>query len=144
MPQNRLIPAILAFALMAAACGGGRDSAPADPVEDARPDTVASEAEQQEDAGREAPATSEAEQRQDAPSGTTTTSQAEPQEAAVANTDAEPMQVRLGDRFGWCADVQATWDAFDGARAELVAAEARHRDAGGRRRGRPSPGTGRI
>ena len=130
MPRNRFFAAALAFALMAAACGGGRDSAPADPVEDARPDTVASEAEQQEDAGREAPATSEAEQRQDAPSGTSAPTEAEPQVAAVANPEAEPVQVRLGDRFEWCSDVQVVWDAFDGARAGLVAAEARHQDAG--------------
>ena len=129
MPRNRLIFTVLAFVLVAGACGGD-DSDPADPVEDARPDTASAEAEPQQDAGREASATSEAEQRQDAPSGTTTTSQAEPQEAAVANPEAEPVQVRLGDRFEWCADVQAVWDAFDGARAELAAAEARHQEAG--------------
>ena len=129
MRRIRPMAVSLAFVLVASACGGGGDGAPADPVEDAPPDTAASEAEPQEDAGREASATSEAEPRRDDPSGTSTTSQAEPQEAAVANPEAEPVQVQLGDRFGWCADVQAVWDAFDGARGDLIAAEARHQDA---------------
>ena len=127
MRRIRPMAVSLAFVLVASACGGGGDGALADPVEDARPDTVVSEAEQQEDAGREASATSEAEPRQDAPSGTSASTEAEPQEAAQADTLAE--QVQLGNRSEWCADMEAVWDAFDGARTDLIAAETRHQDA---------------
>ena len=41
----------------------------------------------------------------------------------------EPVQARLGDRFAWCADVQAMWDAHDESQAARQAAETILRDA---------------
>ena len=129
MPRNRLIVAALALVLAAAACGGGGDSAPADPVEDARPDTASSEVESQEDASREASAMLEAEPQQEALSGASAMPDDGPEEATQPDTMAELVPVRLGDRFEWCADVQAMWDAHDESQAALQAAEAVLRDA---------------
>ena len=50
----------------------------------------------------------------------------EPQEAAQPVVAAP---VRLGERFAWCARVQALWDAQDQARAETEAAAVAHEAA---------------
>lgn len=41
----------------------------------------------------------------------------------------QPVTVRLGDRFPWCADVQANWDRFDDSRLALTEAETAFRQA---------------
>ena len=123
--RTRFILAVLVFVLVAAACGGCGDSAPADRVEDARPDT----ADPSEDARPEASVTSEAEPQEDALAATSTSPRSEPEEAAVEQPVPEPVQARLGDRFAWCADVQAMWDAHDESQAARQAAETILRDA---------------
>ena len=111
MPRTGAILATLAVVLVAAGCGGDQDRAPADPVVDAGPDRAVSEVDPIGDASPEAPAASEA----------------EPSEYAVADTTS----VRLGDRFAWCARVQALWDTQDETRAETEAAAAAHQAAVG-------------
>ena len=44
------------------------------------------------------------------------TSATEPQDSIQPEASSQPV-VRLGSRFGWCADVQAIWDAHDEALA---------------------------
>ena len=106
MPRTGAILAILVVVLVAGGCGGGEDSVPADPVEDAGPDGAVSVVDPIEDASSEAPVASEA----------------EPSEDTVADT----APVRLGERFAWCSTVQALWDAQDEARAETEAAAVAH------------------
>ena len=45
------------------------------------------------------------------------------------NTPIEPvLQIRLNNRFVWCAEVQSVWDAHDQARFALDVAEARYEE----------------
>ncbi len=111
MPRNGVMLAILAAMLVAPGCGGGEDRAPADPVEDAGPHGAASDVETAGDTSPDAPASLEA----------------DPGENVVADAP----RVQLGDRFSWCASVQALWDAEDGARADTEATAAAHSDAMG-------------
>ena len=111
MPRTRLIAVGLAAALLAGACGGGEDSDPA---------------ERGDEAGSGASVTSEDEPLQDARSGDSAAPADEPQEAAQPLVAAP---VRLGERFAWCARVQALWDAQDQARAETEAAAVAHEAA---------------
>ena len=111
MPRTRLIAVGLAAALLAGACGGGDDSDPA---------------ERGDEAGSGASVTSEDEPLQDARYGDSAVPADQPQEAAQP-VGAAP--VRLGERFAWCARVQALWDAQDQARAETEAAAAAHEAA---------------
>ena len=39
------------------------------------------------------------------------------------------MLVRLGDRFGWCADIQRTWDWLAEIQGQVDAVEAARLDA---------------
>ena len=126
MPRNRLILATLAFVLVAAACGGGDDSTSSSSGDDNLPETFTTS-----DSGPEgspevssgADTTTDGEQMDstapdptsetaplDSPSGT------EPQDSIQPEASSQPV-VRLGSRFGWCADVQAIWDAHDEALA---------------------------
>lgn len=109
MPRNGAMLAILGAVLVAAGCAGDEDLSPTDPVENANPDSAVLAADPSDDAN---PATSVA-------------SEAEPSRDTVVN--AEP--VRLGERFAWCARVQALWDGEDQARAETEAAAAAHETA---------------
>ena len=111
MPRTRLIAVGLAAALLAGACGGGDDSDPA---------------ERGDEAGSGASVTSEDEPLQDARSGDSAAPAEEPQQPA---TPAVAAPVRLGERFAWCARVQALWDAQDQARAETEAAAVAHEAA---------------
>ena len=112
MPRSRFVSALIVLVLLAAACGGGEDTDAADRSEDA-PSAIS---EMSEDAPRDS---------YDADSG----SEDEQRSSFEPETVAEPVQVRLGDRFDWCAGVQAVWDSHDHAQAVLAAAEARYRDA---------------
>ena len=109
MSRNGVMLAILVAVLVAAGCASDEDLSPTDPVENAHPDSAVSVANPSDDADPAAPLASEAE-----PNGDT-----------VADT--EP--VRLGERFGWCARVQALWDGEDQARTETEAAAAAHEAA---------------
>ena len=111
MPRTGVIAAIVAVLLMTAGCGGDEDRAPADPVEDGGPLEAASDVEPKDHASPDAPTSLEAE--------------------LVENVATEAIPVRLGDRFSWCARIQALWDAEDGARVETGATAAAHSDAVG-------------
>ena len=106
MPRNGVNAAIVAVLLVAAGCGGDEDRAPADPVEDAGPDRAVSDVEPTGDASPDTLAAPAADRSEE------------------ATADATP--VRLGDRFRWCARVQALWDAEDRARAQVEATAAAH------------------
>ena len=111
MPRTGVMLAILAVMLVAPGCGGGEDRAPADPVEDAGPHGAASDVETAGDTSPDAPASLEADLGE--------------------NVVADAPRVQLGDRFTWCARVQALWDAEDGARAETEATAEAHLAATG-------------
>ena len=108
MPQNRVLAVGLAIVLLAGACQGGEDSDPA---------------ERADEAGSGAAVTSEDESLPDERSGSSITPGDEPQGALQPDVAAP---VRLGERFGWCARVQALWDGEDQARTETEAAAAAH------------------
>lgn len=105
MPQNRLILAILAFGLVAAACGGGDDSAPPSSGDDASETFATSDAD---------PLNS--------------TSDTEPQDSSQPGASSQPV-VLLGDRFGWCSDVQSVWAAYESTFATLLTVEANYEAA---------------
>ena len=109
MSRNGVMLAILAAVLAAAGCAGDQDLSPTDPVENGDPDSAVLATDPSGDADPAAPLASEA----------------EPNSDTVADT--EP--VRLGERFAWCARVQALWDGEDQARAETEAAAAAHEAA---------------
>ena len=102
MPKTRFtLVAVLAAALLAAACGG--DETATDEPDDAREGVTTAAAEEAES---EAVADS---------AGQT---QAEPA------PEPEPEPVQLGNRFAWCAEYQALSDSRVAARAQLDEAEA--------------------
>ena len=109
MSRNGVMLAILGAVLVAAGCAGDKDLSPTDPVENADPDSAVLAADPSDDADPATPVASEAEPSRD------------------TVVDAEP--VRLGERFAWCARVQALWDGEDQARAETEAAAAAHEAA---------------
>ena len=111
MCRTRLLASALAVALLAVACGGDEDHDPA---------------ERENETSSGSSVTSEAEPAQDGHAGASTTPAKEPQQVA-APAVAAPVQ--LGERFGWCAKVQALWDAQDQARTETEAAAAVHEAA---------------
>ena len=102
MARSRICLFVASFSavvVLAAACGGGGDdneqASQADPVPDEGPGLAASEGDQHD--------------QRDTESG------------PVAELDG--VQVHLGDRFAWCADVQSAWDTNnDALRAALAAA----------------------
>ena len=112
MPRTRLVAAGLAVALLVGACGGGGS----DP------------AERDDEASSGASVTSEDESTEGARSGASATPADDPRGAAQP---AAATPARLGERFAWCAKVQALWDAQDEARAETEAAAAAHEVAVG-------------
>ena len=136
MPRNRLIPVVLIFVLVAAACGVGDDSDPSDRAAAEPPETFTTSdsgsegsAEVSPEVSPEADTTTDGEQMDSAAPGTASdagpldsTSGTEPQDSS------QPV-VRLGDRFEWCSGIQAVWDAHDHAIVALVAVEAGHEDA---------------
>ena len=104
MPWTRLtFVAMLAAALLAAGCGG--DDATEEPED----------------------AVSAVTTDGDRPATTTTSdsaAQPEPTDAAP-----QPVLVRLGARFGWCADIQRTWDWLAEIQGQVDAVEAARLDA---------------
>lgn len=113
MCRTRLVAAGLAVALLAGACGGDEDHDPAE-LED---ETYSG-----------ASVVSEDEPAQDGHARASATPAEEPQQAP-APAVAAPVQ--LGERFAWCANMQALWDAQDQARAETETAAAAHEAAVG-------------
>ncbi len=111
MCRTRLLAVGLAVALLAVACGGDEDHDPA---------------ERENETSSGSSVTSEAEPAQDGHAGASTTPAKEPQQVAKPAVAAP---VQLGERFGWCAKVQALWDAQDQARTETEAAAATHEAA---------------
>ena len=55
---------------------------------------------------------------------TTTTRDSAEQPDAAPEPEPQPMPVQLGDRFSWCAELQADWDRHAQAQAQLDNAEA--------------------
>ena len=122
MPRTRyIISTMLAVALLAAGCGG--DDATEEPE------------------GTQADGVSEVTTDGDRPATTTTSdsaAQPEPTDAAP-----QPVLVRLGDRFGWCADIQRTWDWLAEIQGQVDAVEAaRVGRSGGARGSDRRPGQG--
>ena len=109
MPRARyLIAALLAVVVLAAACGGGDDT------DEEAPQTTAEVA----TGDRSQPGT------------TTVPDSAEtPEAASEPEPEPEPEPVRLGDRFEWCAEVQAAFDEMADDQAAMAAAEAALQDA---------------
>ena len=130
-PQNRFILATLAFVLVTAACGGGDDSAPSGSGDDTLPETFttsdsgsgdSSEADPdgtQQDAA--APDTASDAEPLDSMSGT------EPQDSSQPETFSQPV-VLLGDRFAWCADVEAVWTNHEQTVANFLASESEYEE----------------
>ena len=110
----RLAAASLVVVLAASACGDGSGNIPAEPVED----------------GPSGSAVPEVEAQIDAPPGTSSTMRVELEESAEPNTTPKPETATGPERHPWCGDMQAVWDVFDRAQADLVAAEARHQEVG--------------
>jgi len=120
MCQPRIFVAGIALGLVTAACGGGGDSDPADLAEGASPVTAVSDGDDSQAGTPEASATPDSEQQED--SEAAPTSPVEPEASAEPDTVVEYVPIQLGDRFGWCAEVQATWDDYDRSLAKMLAA----------------------
>ena len=103
MPRNRLIFTVLAFVLVAGACGADEGSTPGSP-EDARPEFTAPETPSQDDISDE------------------------PQDSLQAAISSQPV-VLLGDRFGWCSDVEDVWATLEATLATLLTVEASYEAA---------------
>ena len=134
MPRNRLTLAILAFVLVAAACGGGDDSAPSGSGDDTLSETFTTSDAGQEglpEVSSEADATTtEGEQMgsaaPDSASGDDpldSTSDTEPQDSSQPGASSQPV-VLLGDRFEWCSDMEAEWTNREQTVSNFLASEA--------------------
>ncbi len=129
MPRPRIFAAGIALALVAAACGGGEDGDPADAAGGADPAAAASDADASEDTSPEVPVMTEPDEQEDSPSGAATASPVEPEAPAEPDTVVEYVPIQLGSRFGWCAEVQATWDDYDRSLEKMLAAETALQEA---------------
>ena len=121
MPRPRIFAAGIAVVLVAAACGGGEGSDPADGMEGTSAVTAASDGDGPETPG--ASTTPDPDQQEDSPSEAAPTSPVEPEVPTEPDTVVEYVPIQLGDRFGWCAEVQATWDDYDRSLAKMLDAE---------------------
>ena len=146
MPRTCLIVALTAVVVLAAACGDGEGSGPVDreagsrseagPEDLPEPDTTSEEA-LRDAVGSGTPGTGAPEptsqDSERADSTTVAESEREPeqdeQSTVTTTVAAELVQVQLGDRFEWCADVEAAWDGLDESVTAVRAAEAILRDA---------------
>ena len=128
MPRNRFILATLAFVLVAAGCGGGDDSAPSGSGDDTLPETFTTSDAGQEGSPEPDVTIEGAPQDSAAPD---TASEAAPLDSTSATEPQDSSQpvVRLGNRFEWCPDVQAVWDAYDETLATVQVSEAALREA---------------
>ena len=118
MPRvTHLIALLLAVSLLAAGCGGGEEDA-SEEAEDARADGAS---EVTTDDGDQPDTVSDSAEQTEQPDA-----DAEPE----PRLEPAPARVRLGDRFPWCADIQALWEKqaqaqerFDEVEAALLAAQ---------------------
>ena len=101
--RTRLILSILVLVLVAGACGGDENSTPGSP-EEARPDFASPETPTQDDISDE------------------------PQDSARDAIFSQPV-VLLGNRFGWCSDVEDVWATNEAALASLLTVEANYEEA---------------
>ena len=137
--RTRFILSILVFVLVAAACGGGDDSAPSGSGDDTLPETFTTSDAGQEgspEVSSEADATTtEGEQMDsaapDSPSDDDpldSTSDTEPQDSSQPGASSQPV-VLLGDRFDWCSDVESVWTTYELTFANLWTFQADHEEA---------------
>ena len=133
MARSRFLAVGLAVVLLVGACGGDQDGDPGSSADDTPARASATpEAGPEDSMGADSITSSE----QTDPSAPDTASGAAPLDStssietqdSVSEALSQPV-VPLGDRFEWCAAVQAVWDAHDQAMAALVAAESRHEEA---------------
>lgn len=132
-PGSRFLTLGLAVVLLVGACGGDQDGDPGSSADDTPARASATPEAGPDDSMGADPITST---EQTDPSAPDTASEAAPLDStsgtetqdSVPEALSQPV-VLLGDRFEWCAEVQAVWDAHDQAMAALVAAEARHEEA---------------
>ena len=110
-PHRPLLCGVLCLLVFASGCGDG-NSGPAERDDDTRSNVVEAEVEQ--------PSVTE-------PDIVAGIEQQGEEEQTTAGQESLP--VRLGDRFDWCADVQAGWDAYDQTLAVKIAAEGEHQRA---------------
>ena len=120
-PRVHGIISCLVVLLLAAACGGGDDTSeeseglPADTP--AVSEVIAEATDRSETAERET--TEQTDQ---------TEADAQPEPEPESEPEPEPV-LRLGDRFEWCADVQADFDEMANNQAAIAGAEAALEDA---------------
>ena len=86
-------------------------------------------AEEPEDAAQETDSVSEVTTDADQPDAPVRDSTDQPDAGAEPESEPQPVLVRLGDRFGWCADIQRTWDWLAEIQGQVDAEEAALRDA---------------
>ena len=101
--RTRLILSILILVLVAGACGGDENSTPGSP-EDARPEFSSPETPSQDDISDES------------------------QDSLQAAIFSQPV-VLLGNRFGWCSDVEDVWATLEATLATLLTVEANYEAA---------------
>ena len=121
MPQNRLILAILAFVLVAAACGGD------DQLDEAADTSQASTTEAEQETTAPDAEGAAGQQPSEEPAPTPNTDRQQEADTALQpdpTVESEPVAVELGSRFIWCSQVQATWERHDAALAALTAARS--------------------
>ena len=129
MPRNRLIFATLVVVLVAAACGGGDGGDPADRAAEERPETFTTSDAGSKDSPEPDGTTDGGQQDSSAPGAASdaepldSTSGAEPQDTSQPEFIAQPV-VLLGDRFEWCADVEAAWTNYEQTVSNFRASEA--------------------
>ena len=137
MRRNCLIPVVLVFVLVAAACGGGDDSAPTGSGDDTLPETFTTSDAGQDDSPEGSPevsletdVTASGEQMDStAPDATSdvdplnSSSGTESQDALLHEAPSQPV-VLLGDRFEWCADMEASWTNREQTVSDFLASEA--------------------
>ena len=108
MPVNTttrrpLACAVICLLVLASGCGSDEDSTPGSP-EDARPEFASPETPSQDDISDES------------------------QDSLQAAISSQPV-VLLGNRFGWCSDVEDVWATNEATLATLLTVEANYEEA---------------
>ena len=126
--RRPLLHAAICLLVLSSGCGG-EDTEPDAQAEDARPATTSTSLPGSEDS-QEPDGTTDGGQQDSAAPGTASdaepldsTSGAEPQDTSQPEFIAQPV-VLLGDRFEWCADVEAAWTNHEQTVANFRASEA--------------------